>query len=681
MRMPRFRTLKKGVTAAAIAAASLGGVAMVASPASANGLCKCELAEGPFKTWIMLDNQAVALFDCRTGEIVATVDMVTPCNSIVTKPDCSTVFVGTVGNPDINKPPSICDIDCETLEVFDRPIPAPPIPNGLICKDNLIIVMMEGGLVGVLNCDTGDFRLLTVGGGCNSLIAKCFGNQIFVGTTGDPATGKAPGFCDIDCMTLEVIERPLPAPPVPNGFWLSPDDRFLWIMLQDFSVVVFDCVNGQLLAQIPVAGGCNSIKGKCDGSRIFVGTVGGDVPQVFFPPVGFGQGAPADKAGVTGGNFTVDSFFDITYQIEIDIPGQPPKLFGQDNPLRGNGMVRRGNPQRDFSNPGSHATIPIEMIAMNLQGQAPDGGFVEMVVRPEFPGGGQAVGGQDVFQGDFPIQPVDSFFDIFYEIRLSSPTGEGAVFIPEIPIRHELDPEGPPLTTVPFGCDWWRVPQQPGLGIPLFQDPNNFNPNFPPQIFVRCDLICFPPPPPPKEPGVCDIPFGTFIPLECDLPAPPIPCGIELDVLTGNLWVAMQNGTVGVWDCNWNPIFPDIMVGGGCTTIDFKPDFSTIFVGTAGNPALMKPPGICDIDPTTFQVMETPTPGVPQPKGIEICPIPATVCPGDCDGNGIVNFNDLVAMLFVFGQPGGGGPCDANGDGVINFNDLVRALFLFGPCP
>jgi len=267
----------------------------------------------------MLDNQTIALFDCRTGQIVNRVELDTRCNSIVTKDDCSVVFVGTQGNPDINKPPSICDIDCETLEVTDRPLPARPIDNGLICKDGQIVVMMEGGLVGFLDCETGEFRFVDVGGGCNSIISKCGGHTVFVGTQGDPATGKGPGFCDIDCETLKVTERRLPAPPVRNGFWLSPDDRFLWIMLQDFSVAVFDCELGELLAQIPVGGGCNSIKGKCDGSRVFVGNVGGDVPQQFFPPIGTGQQFPD---GTTNGDFTIDEYQDVTYEFQVEIPGQ-----------------------------------------------------------------------------------------------------------------------------------------------------------------------------------------------------------------------------------------------------------------------------------------------------------------------------------------------------------------------
>jgi len=55
-----------------------------------------------------------------------------------------------------------------------------------------------------------------------------------------------------------------------------------------------------------------------------------------------------------------------------------------------------------------------------------------------------------------------------------------------------------------------------------------------------------------------------------------------------------------------------------------------------------------------------------------------TLCPSDVDGSGTVDFNDLVATLFLFGELGG--PGDADGNGIVNFNDLVHILFEFGPC-
>jgi len=56
-----------------------------------------------------------------------------------------------------------------------------------------------------------------------------------------------------------------------------------------------------------------------------------------------------------------------------------------------------------------------------------------------------------------------------------------------------------------------------------------------------------------------------------------------------------------------------------------------------------------------------------------------SLCLGDCDGSGAIDFNDLVAMLFVFGQDTGDS-CDADESGTVDFNDLVSALFVFGPC-
>lgn len=54
------------------------------------------------------------------------------------------------------------------------------------------------------------------------------------------------------------------------------------------------------------------------------------------------------------------------------------------------------------------------------------------------------------------------------------------------------------------------------------------------------------------------------------------------------------------------------------------------------------------------------------------------VCVGDCDNNGVVDFNDLVAALFRFGQSEEA--CDADGNGTVEFNDLTATLFRFGPC-
>ena len=54
------------------------------------------------------------------------------------------------------------------------------------------------------------------------------------------------------------------------------------------------------------------------------------------------------------------------------------------------------------------------------------------------------------------------------------------------------------------------------------------------------------------------------------------------------------------------------------------------------------------------------------------------LCVGDCNNSGEINFDDLVASLFRFGESDPS--CDTDGNGTVDFNDLVATLFVFGPC-
>jgi predicted lipoprotein with Yx(FWY)xxD motif len=57
-------------------------------------------------------------------------------------------------------------------------------------------------------------------------------------------------------------------------------------------------------------------------------------------------------------------------------------------------------------------------------------------------------------------------------------------------------------------------------------------------------------------------------------------------------------------------------------------------------------------------------------------------CQGDANGDNLVNFSDLNAVLAAFGQSGDGLIGDVNGDGVVNFSDLNEVLANFGnTCP
>ena len=55
-------------------------------------------------------------------------------------------------------------------------------------------------------------------------------------------------------------------------------------------------------------------------------------------------------------------------------------------------------------------------------------------------------------------------------------------------------------------------------------------------------------------------------------------------------------------------------------------------------------------------------------------------CPADTDGDGIVDFGDLLLVLAQWG------PCppeclgDVDGDGVVGFGDILVVLGAWGPC-
>jgi len=53
-------------------------------------------------------------------------------------------------------------------------------------------------------------------------------------------------------------------------------------------------------------------------------------------------------------------------------------------------------------------------------------------------------------------------------------------------------------------------------------------------------------------------------------------------------------------------------------------------------------------------------------------------CPGDSNGDNVVNFADLNAVLADFGLSGAALSGDVNGDGVVNFADLNEVLANFG---
>jgi hypothetical protein len=53
-------------------------------------------------------------------------------------------------------------------------------------------------------------------------------------------------------------------------------------------------------------------------------------------------------------------------------------------------------------------------------------------------------------------------------------------------------------------------------------------------------------------------------------------------------------------------------------------------------------------------------------------------CPGDVNGDGVVDVLDLLLVLAAWGNPGG--PEDINGDGIVDVLDLLEVLANWGPC-
>ncbi len=62
-------------------------------------------------------------------------------------------------------------------------------------------------------------------------------------------------------------------------------------------------------------------------------------------------------------------------------------------------------------------------------------------------------------------------------------------------------------------------------------------------------------------------------------------------------------------------------------------------------------------------------------------PVCSEPCPGDVNGDMLIDINDLLSVLTVWGQSCTGCPADTNGDGVVNIADLLSIIANWGtPC-
>jgi hypothetical protein len=62
------------------------------------------------------------------------------------------------------------------------------------------------------------------------------------------------------------------------------------------------------------------------------------------------------------------------------------------------------------------------------------------------------------------------------------------------------------------------------------------------------------------------------------------------------------------------------------------------------------------------------------------CTPPSTPCPGDTNGDEVVNVDDLLEVIGAWG-PCPGCPTDVNDDGVVNVDDLLGVINGWGACP
>ena len=65
--------------------------------------------------------------------------------------------------------------------------------------------------------------------------------------------------------------------------------------------------------------------------------------------------------------------------------------------------------------------------------------------------------------------------------------------------------------------------------------------------------------------------------------------------------------------------------------------------------------------------------------GAWVLTIEPAACPGDTNGSGSVDVQDLLAVLGAWGDTSGG-PADVNEDGIVDVADLLIVLGAWGSC-
>lgn len=151
------------------------------------------------------------------------------------------------------------------------------------------------------------------------------------------------------------------------------------------------------------------------------------------------------------------------------------------------------------------------------------------------------------------------------------------------------------------------------------------------------------------------------------------------DALMGSFDVTytnVQSAALGPGNLNAAPVFKDDP-GGDYRLAAGSPGID------AGNNALVPVGVTTDLNGDPRIIDDPQTPDCPAP-----CLHPAVVdmgafefqpCPGDVDASGVVDVDDLLAVLAAWG-PNPGHPADQDGDDVVSVNDFLIALAGWGPC-
>ena len=86
----------------------------------------------------------------------------------------------------------------------------------------------------------------------------------------------------------------------------------------------------------------------------------------------------------------------------------------------------------------------------------------------------------------------------------------------------------------------------------------------------------------------------------------------------------------------------------------------------------------CDGNGTAdiVQIFGDPTLDLDQDGVLDVC----EPCPADIDGSGLVDANDILAILSDWG-PCDGCPSDIDGDGMAGVDDILEVISGWGPCP